>query len=444
VFAAPAPTGAFAITAGEPNHDFVSVLGLTTDDVLIQLPPVTKASIAGGVKGTVDFTNVTGMGQLSVSLSGSSLPTPLLSFDPAALFGGDIFTVSVANPMGGGQTKVPVPSGTTIDVTFAGMTFPLKDTYYARATTGVHAAWSFGGKLDLSVLTGGGAGGIMGGNIIGAILPYLQRFDHGVRPVVDVVALPEVMNTANINGDGNATEMVPDYANFPAVALAPDTAQSLRYYIQVAPLPAVSGGTANSLIVVAGMLLPGIGFVPLGLDGQNTMNGSAIVPAFTTKVAPPHGGLEVGDYAVLATAVRLTPGTLPGPGSARLFVGSRLPETIDLSDGWVNSPTTAAYNGMMRTMSIPAVANAGYYRIVFANPDGGWQVYVPATDTQLSALPIPAAPMGLVDRTASGTVSVDAVQLGAQGATSLFDVSSGGTIALDRATKGFARAIVRH
>src|SRR5262249_10993071 len=156
------------------------------------------------------------------------------------------------------------------------------------------------------------------------------------------------------------------------------------------------------------------------------------------------GGLEVGRYAVLATAVRLAPAALPGPGSARLYTSASLPQSVDLSDGWVDSPTSATYNDMMRTMTLPPIANVTYYRVAFIGAGGTWNVYMPADATVQGSHMIPAAPMGLIDRTVNATVSVDALQLEANTtAASIFDISAGGVQSLDKLTKGFARAIVR-
>jgi hypothetical protein len=421
----------YDVTAAKTGYDYVSVLGLSSTDVVIALPPVTKPSLVGGIKGNVDLSHVSTMGNLSLSLNGTSIASPIVGFDPSTLFGGDIFQVSIP----GMGAKVPVPAGTTISVLFAGQNIPLKDTYYARATGGLRAAWSLGGHLDLSLLMGAG------GNLTGALLPNLQRLDHGVKPVIDVLELPTVPDTNDINGNGNTTELVPDYNDFPTVTLAPDTPQELRYQLAVATLPAVSGGQANALIVVAGTLLPGVGFVPLGLDGQQTMTGT--IAPFTTKIAPPHGGLEVGEYAVLATAVRLTTGALPSAGSTRLLVTSRLPESVDMSDHWLASPSAATWSAMNRQVTVPPVASAGFYRVAFASTDGAWDIYVasPAGPIAIPAVPSPA----LVDRTASATVSVDAIEL-SQGTTanSLFDVSTGGGLAIDRATRAFSRAVIGH
>jgi hypothetical protein len=430
------PNEVFSVTAGHTSYDFVSVVGISARDILLALPPVSKPSQTGGLRGTVDFTRVSAMGALSLSLNGASMPSPLVSFQPSALFGGDQYVVNIPQA----NIDVPVPMGSTLEVDFLGNPIPLKDQYYTRATTGIRAGWSFAGRLGLDVLMGAGN---PNGNIVGTILPYLQRFTHGVRPVIDVVALPTIADTGDIDNDGNTTEQVPNYGQFPSVSLTPDTAQSLRYNLSVANLPFVSGGNANTLLVVGGMLLPSVGFVPLGLDGLQDDAGNGIVDPFTTKIAPPHGGLEVGEYAVLATAVRLEGAALPGPGSARLMVASRLPENVDLSDGWMDSPLGSTWESGLREVSVPAIAAADLYRIAFASDDGTWHIYSPAPMTANDAIVIPLAPMGLVDRTGTTTVTVDAIDL-ANGASvsTIFDVTGGSALSLDRVTRGFARASI--
>lgn len=425
----------FSVTAGQTNFDFVSVVGIDARDLLIALPPVSKPTQSGGLRGTVDFARVTAMGQLSISLNGASLPSPLVSFQPAALFGGDQYVVNVPQA----NINIPVPMGSTLEVDFLGNPIPLKDQYYTRAATGIRAGWSFAGRIGLDAIMGAGAGG----NIVGTILPYLQRFTHGVRPVVDVVALPTIVDGNDIDNDGDTAETVPNYGQFPSVALTPDTAQSLRYNLAVANLPFVSGGNANTLLVVGGMLLPSVGFVPLGLDGLQDDAGNGIVAPFTTKIAPPHGGLEVGEYAVLATAIRLEGAALPGPGSARLLVSDRLPEDVDLSDGWMDSPLNASWNANLREVSLPPIAAADLYRIAFASDDGTWHIYAPAPMSVNDAVVIPGAPMGLIDRTGTTTVTVDAIDLeSGASASTIFDVANGNALSLDRVTRGFARASI--
>jgi hypothetical protein len=177
--------------------------------------------------------------------------------------------------------------------------------------------------------------------------------------------------------------------------------------------------------------------VPLGLDGQSDMGGSGIVPTFTTKMAPPHSGLEAGAYAVLASAVRIA-GGLPGPGSVRMFVGDAIPAAIDLSDGWLDSPVDATWLDQSREVGLPALPGADLYRISFASPDGQWHVYTPVVAGNFA---VPAVPAGLNDRTASSTVTVDAVDLNTLEAGTIFSGNTSG-ITLDRDTRGFSRAVI--
>ena len=54
-------------------------------------------------------------------------------------------------------------------------------------------------------------------------------------------------------------------------------------------------------------------------------------------------------------------------GSARLLVASRLPEDVDMTDGWLDSPVDAPWSSMMREVTLPVIANADMYRIAFAS-----------------------------------------------------------------------------
>lgn len=420
----------FDVTVAHADHDYVSVMGATSTDLVVPLPAITRPDVAAGIKGTVDLSQVTTQGGLSLSLSGASMPSPLHTFDAAGLFGGDLIQVNV--PMVG---DIGIPAGNTVEVDLMGFQVPLKTEYYATAQPGVRAIWTFGGRIGID---GGTFGNL--NNLIALLIPYFQRFEHGVVPTTTLVGIPTVVDTADFDGDGDVAETIPDWNSFPAQPMQPVVSQSLRYQLSVDNLPFVSGGNANTLVVIAGALLPGVGFVPLGLDGQTDDNGNGIVQAFVTKTAPAHGGLEAGEYAVIASAVRID-GALPGPGSVRMYVGDSIPTSVDLSDGWLDSPIDATWSGPAREVGLPALPGADLFRVAFTSPDGGWHVYGPAPAG--GTLAIPPAPAGLVDRTASATVTIDAVDL-EQGADpgTLFELTGGGTLGIDRVTRGFSRAIV--
>jgi hypothetical protein len=424
------PAGGWSVTAAHQSFDWISAIGLTGNDAVIPLPPLTRPDVVAGVQGTVDLSQVTTTGGLSLSLSGVSTASPLFTFDAAGFFGGDIFTVQV--PMVG---PVMIPAGNTVEVELMGFMLPLKTDYYARSQPGLRSIWSFGGRIEIGA-GGGGFGNL--DNLVAVILPFFQRFEHAVVPTVTTVGIPTVVDTNDFDGDGDTAEEIPDWNSFPSQQMQPSVPQSLRYQLSVDNLPFVSGGNANTLVVIAGTILPGVGFVPLGLDGQSDQMGSGIVQAFTTKMAPPHSGLEAGDYAVLASAVRID-GGLPGPGSVRLFVGAEIPPAIDLSDGWLDSPVDATWLDGTREVGLPVLPGADLYRVSFAGPEGAWHVYTPPPEGDVLA--VPDVPGAATDRTLSSTVTVDAVDLMGT-PDNLFDVGGGGSIAIDRDTRGFARAVI--
>ncbi|MEQ9502317.1 MAG: hypothetical protein RIT81_35935 [Deltaproteobacteria bacterium] len=427
------PSGAFTVTAAHTDFDWVSVVAPTTYDLALALPPKSALGTTAGVKGDVDLARVGQQGAVELSLSGASLPSPLFSFDPGQLFGTGNFNVEI--PMVG---SVPIPAANTIGIELMGFPLSLKDTYYAEAQPGVRAVWSFGGRIQLGA---GGLGPEAFTNFLAAILPFYQRFEHAVLPAVTLVARPDIVDANDVDGDGDTSEMVPDWSGFPTRRVEPDTEQNLRYQLSVAPLPFVTGGNANTLIVLSGTIVPGLGFVPLGLDGQSDMGGTGIVDSFVTKMAPRHGGLEAGTYAVLAIAVRLDGAGIAGPGSVRLYTSSRLPTAVALADGWLDVPASTQWNPMARTLTAGQPLGADLFHATFVSANGGWHVYA-APDID-GVVDVPPTPMGAMDRTFSAEVTFDVIDLQAgTDAGAIFDAAAGGALAVDEATRGFARAVV--
>ncbi len=417
------------LTVASEDHDWVTLTAVETIDIGVGLAPRSLPDEASGVSGSIDLSQASTQGALEIGVAGTSIPSPLFGFDPTTLFGGELFQVQV--PMVG---PVPVPANNTLSVEVFGTNLPLKTTFYAGAEPGLRSVWAFGGRVDLS-----GAGIGLGdlGNIATAVLPFFQRFDHAVLPIRTLLAVPRVPDANDLNGNGNRTELRPDWDGLPSVRLAPSAAQSLRYELRVGPLPAVAGGDANTLIVLAGVVLPGVGFVPLGIDGEREEMGSGVVETFLTRMAPPYGGLEAGRYAVLATAVRAAAAGLPGPGSARLFVGRRLPTTVDLSSGWLPAPTGATWDQATRAAQIPATGDAA--RLRFESATGAWDIYGPTGGT----LTVPPAPAGFEDR-AGARLALDVLRFeaGAPRIGLQFDAVGGAPVGLDAVTDGFARAVL--
>jgi len=295
-------------------------LGPERPRVLIPLPPVSNAVDRGGVQRHRRLQPRHRDGRaVDISLNGASIARRSCLRSRCALRRPICSPSPFPEPRYGPCTCRPRRSRSP-----SRREIPLKDTYYARCGDRRSCGLELRGRLDLGILMGGGAVRATS-SAPSPLLPAL-RFTACARWSTSLRSRPS-STWATSTGNGNMTEHVPDYANFPAVPQAPDTRRRFATILQVAHLPFVSGGNANALIVIGGVILPGVGFVPLGLDANRDMGGSGIVPAFTSKIAPPHGGLEV---ATTRCSPRGAPQRrcVPGPGSARLFVGSSLPASV--------------------------------------------------------------------------------------------------------------------
>lgn len=428
----PGTSTSYTITAWSANHNYATIAGVSGDDFIIPLRALSAPTRAGGLKGAIDMSMVTTTGDLAYSISGASFPTPLFTYDPADLFGREVHQVDVMN------FQVPVGASATLSATVFGMSFDLKDTYYTEAAQGQRAAWSFGGKVDFDFL-----GGFGSENLLASILPSFQVFEHDVRPSIRVVSVPKVTDLNDIDNDSDVSELVPDFSNFPDVGLTPKVPQTLRYYLDTdnARLPFVTGGNADTLILVSGTLLPGIGFVPLGLDGLTDDSGNGLVPSFTARLAPPHSGLEQGEFAVMATAFRNDETPIPTPGSTRIFVASQLPSSVNFRSGWIDAPLGGEFTISQRSLSLSAPAGSDILHYTIQHQDGAWDYYTAASVQTLS---LPTTPMGVSDRVQSATITVSAIDLVANtDLSALFDVANGGIQNLDHTTERVAKAKVQ-
>lgn len=383
------------------NHDYVTAIGLA-GDATIRLPTITRTDRSTGFTGAIDFSGVTGDEPVEISFSGASFSAPLSQLSPAAFFGGNLFTYQL--PVVG---AVSLPAGATAAAEVMGFPFSIKDVYYSETRPGRRTAWSFAGLAGLSDL---GIGG--GGDLLANLLPLFQTFSHGTTGAYATLApLPLVTDGPDIDGDGDTTEMVPDYNGFAQAPMTPATIQNLRIQISgdAASLPTNTTG----LLLLSGALVPRVGFVPLGLDGL-TPTGN--VGSFSTTMAPPHDGLEVGAYVVIAAA--LDPANIGETMSAQVFVMDSLATEVDLDSGWLEFPT-AGYTDMSRELTVTASGDA--WRARFASPTGSWIVVGPAATTTFT---LPAPPMGMDDHTASSRVFVEDLGLAGQGVNAMFPVGS--------------------
>ena len=385
------PGGPVDIHVFETQHDYLSVLGTLSRDLLLPLGLRSNPNKAGGFTGQMTFS---GTGEVSLGLAGASIGGELIDLNFSRLMG-EIFTVTVSVP-GMGNFDVTLPGQMVLSVEYGSYPFPIKSTYYVEGQRGLRTAWAMGGKLAMSTLQDiMGAGG-SAGDILGRLLPYFAVFDHDLRAGIDIFPIPKVVDSDDIDGDGDTSEMRPDWSGLQAVNLAPTQPQTMTVYLQVPDLPSNQGSQIRSTAILAGSYQVQ-GLTPLGITSETADDAGHLEP-FTMKLAPAYGGLETGRYLVVVLAI---PGgtatTLPSDVAMVLYNGTSLPPDLAFEQGFLDFAEDASYSTINRTLTASAVAGASLYRATFLADDGQWEVLLPATADQPVQFTLPPPPDGMGD-----------------------------------------------
>jgi len=422
------------------GYNYLTIVATTASDVLAPLSPARGGSGIGGFKGGFDLSGAHTTGDITIGLAGASLDPELANLDLQTLLG-DSFNTQINIP-GIFQGAFPLPGGLVLYGTVFGFPLNLKNTYFARTPGGLKVGWSFGGLIN-----GQDAIGLVGGGDAASILPtvlgFFEGFDHGVRPI-DVTERPLVADSRDIDGDGNTTELVPDYDSFNSYEMAPNVRQRLRTSVQVGDFNQPDGAFA---ILVGGVVNQGIGFVPLGINVSQDDNGDGTPDLAQLKMAPPHSGLSAGDYQIVA--ITFDPGQvsagldsgidLPDDISVVLWGGRSIPTDLTFNHAFLPIPT-GQWAGPNRQFTGGGVADADFYRVTFVGDDASWDVWFPA-DGDGFVLPTP--PEGYSDWSADSDVQLQGFL--AQDGVTLDVLAGGGGASLDQvssASRAFSRRLV--
>jgi len=360
------------------------VLGDVTTDtatLLAPLRPQTGSERAAGFTGRMDFSEISTSGDASIGLAGAAIRGGVIDLDLAGLVG-DTFVTEVSLGPLGSQT-VPLPGGLVASIDFFGVG-DVKGEYYARAQDGFTFAWALGGQVGttelIGLFTGGGGGDI--GAILGEILPLFESFDHDLATFT-AESVPTVVDSDDIDDDGDTSERIPDWDALPTIGMQPSVPQTYRTEVAFPTLPAFGDGPAEVVIVVAGALVDGVGFVPTGISASTA--GDAGVPdEVVLRSAPSHSGLSVGAFAVVAVTFS-TDGLggideglpLPTDLATRVFVGDRLPERIDFATApFVAPPTGASFDADALTFDA-GEGEADLWRVTFVGAERSLEWLVP-------------------------------------------------------------------
>lgn len=397
------PQEAVDVHVFSDGYDFVSVVGTSSVDLMIPVPPRSDPGRQGGFTGQMTFP---GTEAVELGLAGSSIGGNLVDLNFGRLLG-EIFTVTVTTPMG--SFDLSLPAQMVMGANYQGMPFEIKNTYYVVGRSGLRTAWGLGGNLDMSVLYEIAGGGGSAGEILIGLLPYFAVFDHGLRPTVELFPMAKVEDTDDIDGDADTAEMRPDWANFADVDLTPDQPQSMAVQLTAPELPTHGGGPITIAVFIAGAYTE-LGLTPLGLTAAEDSGG--VIEPLRMKMAPVYGGLQTGHYAVAVLGIPSAGGAeIPTDVAMVLHMSTTLPTDLEFASGFLAFPEDADWNMEERTMVAGGVTGATLFRSTILGEQGKWEVYLANREDTVS-FTLPAPPAGMDDLAAGSTVTLDPIALG--------------------------------
>ncbi len=421
-----------SFTVMSPNHDTVSVVGISQRSLYLPLQPLSDDSRIAGFTGELDFSDVRNNGQVELGLAGGAFADGLSQITFFDLLGQLFFTEVDAGPI---NATIPLPGGLVAqaNVPFLG-DFAIKDEYAVITTEGFQLGWSFGGRIAIQTVLGLlQDGNISVGRVLGVLLPFFDQFEHGIQAIPELVGYDPVADVNDQDRDGDRRELVPDYAQFPEINLRPSQAQNLRLAVD---LPEVFDTEGDPIaLLLAGVDIVDVGFVPLGLTA--TQEGGLI----PMRMAPAYQGLQVGDYVVLALSARFN-NRIPRDISGLMQRFSRIPEQVNLADSFMTPPEYSLWEPAFRRLTPEIPDEADLLRVSFRGGVGRWVVYFGQEAADTVRLPFPIDP-NTPDLTVGLDVRFDAIDL-EPGVTLNELVGEGGIgdiLQLDQFTQRFSRRV---
>ncbi|MFW5966232.1 MAG: Ig-like domain-containing protein, partial [Persicimonas sp.] len=399
------------------GYNWVTVKDVGSVDVQIALTPERGTGPAAGFTGEFDLSQLNTGGDFNLGLAGASLAGGLLDFDLTRLLG-DPFVRSVDVPGGGGggDSEIPIPGGLVMFGEVLGFDINLKETYYAHTTEGARIGWGVAGKIAGEDLIDTFSDGMDDtGEVLTTILPLFNRFDHDNKPL-SLDARDRVVDSQDIDGDGDTSEEVPDYDNFPEVDLKPSVRQNLITDVGVSNLPQMSDGEAEVVVLVGGVHLDSPGYVPLGLSATSDEDEDGRPDTQQLTLAPPYGSLTGGRLAVVALAfnpedVGFEDGVeLPDEFSAALWNGQSLPSSVGL--GTFADASDGSVDEEKREVSVTADAGP-LFRVQIVGEDRTWEVWSAGPDGSQGTfehdIALPEVASERTDLFDSGQILIDAI-----------------------------------
>ncbi len=402
------PGPGFEVSVFHNDFNYLTVQGVSARDLRLPISPRSGTGPVAGFTGEFDLSQIHTSGDLEIGLAGGSLAGDLLDINLERLLG-DPFVTDFSVP-GLGGASLPLPGGLTLGGGVFGFDIGGKERYYVQAAGGPRLSWGLAGKLSfldiLGVITDPPSDI---GSAIALVLPLFSRFDHGQQPAI-LQAMPRVLDVIDINNNGDTSEWLPDYNNFPEIDLAPSVRQQLSTSVAISSLPVLGGQQSEVAVLVGGVQLDGPGFTPLGISATSGSGGQP--EARTVYMAPQYGSAVGGRYAMLAIAFATGGDDLAGDFSVSLWNGQTLPTGISL--GTFPDSSTGDLEEATRTLTVDATAGP-VFRVRLVGTNRSWDVWTqgpPGQDGEFShTIVLPEAPQGTTDIFGNGGgVIVDAIR----------------------------------
>lgn len=411
-FADPDPGQPYNVSVFHGDYNYLTVKGVSARDIRLPISPRSGSGPVAGFTGHFNDSAIHTDGDISLGLAGASLAGDLLDVNLERLLG-DPFHTEFGIP-GMGSETVPLPGGLVAHGQVFNIVIEGKQRYFAQAAGGPRLAWGLAGEIPFSDLMG-----IFTDppdnftSAIGDFLPLFSRFDHAQQPQV-FQALPRVLDVNDINNNGDTSEWLPDYENFPEIDLMPSVRQQLSTHIHISSLPELGGEQSEVAVLLGGVRLEDVGLVPLGISGTTATDEDPQPESRTLYMAPPYGSAVGGRYTVMAISIGAGAGDggFGGDFSVALWNSQSLPSSISL--GTFPDSSTGAIADATRTISVDATAGP-VFRVRMVGANRSWDVWSlgpDGVDGEFSHdITIPTAPVGWNDLfTGDTSILVDAVR----------------------------------
>jgi hypothetical protein len=367
-------------------HDYVSVFQTTAEDLLVPVSPRSGVGQAGGMTGKMELPDEY---STTLGLAGCSLSGNLARFSYAQIMG-EFFgvTINIVSEV----VRVLVNAHVVINYSYLGFPLSVKDTFYSLGNQGHRSVWAFGGGLD-STKIASLFDTTDTDEIVLTLLPYFSTFEHALAPMFEVVLMPKVQDIDDIDGDQNTEDMRPDWASFDYFDLEPAVPLVLGTVITPPTTPDFGGVPIRTTLLSVNSLTDW-GLSPLGLNAGEAFDG--IVAPTLVKAAPVYGGLQHGDYVVLAIAFpKGTTMFIPNDMAMVAHGCKDLPIEVSFDSDYLAFPEDAQYNSEQRQMTADAIDQATLYLGTHIGWHGTWEVYLPASGPVDYVLP--SVPDGMDD-----------------------------------------------